>query len=76
MDHRNAFEQMIEILQLETHVSIFAKAELLADMGVNPQHLAETTGRKLGRRHIIVRGSDGMPLGEIEFEFLPIGGNT
>ncbi len=76
MAGHNEFDAMIEILERESDVSIFVKAEVLTDLGINPKHLAETTGRVLRRRGIVVKGSDGLPLDEIEFEFLPAQGNT
>lgn len=65
------FENVLAVLKDETENSVFVKACDLADMGVNHKHLEEVSGRTIRRRTIIVRGSDGLPLSEIEFEFMP-----
>ncbi len=74
MNEVQAFEKMVELLKIEPEVSIFVKAEVLADMGVNLRHLEEVSRRRIRRRKIVVRGADGLPLDEIEFEFLPVEG--
>ncbi len=76
MNKVDAFEKMIAILRSEPEVSIFVRAEVLFDMGINPRHIEETCGRVVRRRAIVTKGSDGLHLDEIEFEFLPKRGNS
>jgi hypothetical protein len=71
MDKVAAFERMLELLADSKNESVFVTLETLSDMGVNPRHLEETSGRAVRRRNIVVKGSDGLPMPEVEFEFLP-----
>jgi len=71
MRNESAFEELLKMLKEGPETSLLVKAQVLTDMGVNHNQLAEASGRQIRRRSIIVRGSDGLPMDEIEFEFLP-----